>query len=78
MDSCTHKNLILLAPPKNRIRCTHCHLTLKREELRSAYCPECYEAEGVKRKEFEEVAEPENQLVNYSCEDCGAFIPVEE
>ena len=78
MDSCTHKNLVLLAPPKDRIRCRHCHLTIKRADLRQSYCPECYEADGVKRKEFEEVEETENQAINYSCEDCGAFIPVSE
>lgn len=77
MSECTHRNLVLLAPPKNRIRCRHCHLTIRRDELSRSYCPECYEAEGVKRKEFEEVEETEKQPVHYSCEDCGAFIPVD-
>jgi len=77
MSDCTHHNLVLLAPPKDRIRCTHCHLTIKRDELSRAYCPECYEADGVKRKEFEEVAETEKLPVQYRCEDCGAFITVD-
>lgn len=69
MDACQHRNLVLLTPPKNRIRCRHCHLTLQREELTTRYCPECYEATGVKRFDFEEVVAT-SAKVTYLCEDC--------
>ena len=78
MDPCKHRTLVLLAQPKNRIRCRHCHLTISRDELSQRYCPECYEAEGVKRTDFEEVAEPETPKVQYQCEDCGLLIPVRD
>jgi hypothetical protein len=70
MNPCKHRNLLLLPPPKDRIRCRHCHLTIKRAELTGRYCPECYETRGVKRNDFEEVAEAENEKVYYCCEDC--------
>lgn len=76
MNPCRHQNLVLLSPPKNRICCRHCHLTIKRDELSRRYCPECYEAEGVKRSDFEPVKEPKNAKVQYRCEDCGVLIPV--
>ena len=76
MNSCKHRNLVLLSQPKDRIRCRHCHLTMKRDELSHHYCPECYEVEGVKRFDFEPVAEPEIEKVHYRCEDCGVLIPV--
>lgn len=74
MSECKHQNLVFLAPPKDRIRCRHCHLTLKRDELTKRYCPECYEAEGIRRSDFEEVEEPKTDKVQYSCEDCGLLI----
>lgn len=78
MNECTHRNLLLLTPPKDRIRCRHCHLTIKRDELERRWCPECYEADGIKRTDFEEVSEAESKGVAYRCEDCGLFIAVEE
>ncbi|MEZ4656103.1 MAG: hypothetical protein R2911_00860 [Caldilineaceae bacterium] len=78
MKDCTHRNLLLLAPPKERIRCRRCHLTLRRDELRQPYCPECYEAHGVRQTDFEEVKESEMQRVQYRCEDCGVLIVVGE
>jgi len=77
MSECTHRNLLLLTPPKNRIRCRHCHLTLKSSELTTRWCPECYESSGKKRSDFEEVPEDKSSGVAYRCEDCGIFIPVE-
>jgi predicted RNA-binding Zn-ribbon protein involved in translation (DUF1610 family) len=76
MNPCRHKNLVLLAESKDRIRCRHCHLTIKSDELTTRYCPECYEATGSKRYDFEEILEPENPTVQYRCEDCGLLIPV--
>jgi len=70
MNPCKHQNLLLVQPPKDRIRCRHCHLTISRHELSSRHCPECYEAEGIKRTDFEEVVESENEKVQYRCEDC--------
>ena len=70
MASCKHRNLLLLPQPKDRIRCRHCHLTIKRDELRNRYCPECYETTGVKRFDFEEVAATKSDTVQYLCEDC--------
>ncbi len=70
-EACKHRNLLLLGPPKDRVRCRHCHLTLKRDELKNRYCPECYEVSGIKRFDFEEVAATENNQVQYRCEDCN-------
>lgn len=71
MDACKHRNLVLLTPPKERLRCRHCHLTLTRAELKSRYCPECYEATGVKRFDFEEIVAAGSEPVYYRCEDCN-------
>ena len=76
-DQCQHKNLLLLSEPKDRVRCRHCHLTISRDELGDRYCPECYEATGSRRYDFEEVVEPEVSVVQYRCEDCGLLIQVE-
>lgn len=78
MSNCTHRNLLLITQPKNRIRCRHCHLTLKPDELKQRWCPECYESSGKKRTDFEEVIEAKSSGAAYLCEDCGAFISVED
>lgn len=77
-EECRHKNLFLLpSESEDRVRCRHCHLTIKAGELGSSYCPECYEAEGKKRYDFEEVQnEQHNEQVQYRCEDCGLLISV--
>lgn len=74
---CKHKNLALYAEPDDRVRCQHCHLTIRRSELKSRYCPECYEASGTKRYDFDSVAETTEPKTQYVCEDCGILIPVE-
>lgn len=76
MNECKHQNLVLLPPPKDRIRCRHCHLTLRTDELTNRYCPECYEARGIKRFDFDEVAEARSETIQYSCEECGVLIVV--
>ncbi len=73
-NQCPHKNLLLLPAPKDRLRCRHCALTIKSDELSSRYCPECYEATGSKRYDFDEVEEPIDGSVQYRCEDCGMLI----
>ena len=75
---CGHRNLFLLpSESEDRVRCRCCHLTIKVGELGSSYCPECYDIEGKKRYDFEEVeAEQNNEQVQYRCEDCGLLISV--
>ena len=74
MDPCAHKVLALLAPQSKKVRCRTCHLVIAEEELGGGYCPECYDVEGIKRTEFEQVLPDENEPVRYRCEDCGAII----
>ena len=77
MTSCSHSTLTLLPQQKNRMRCRHCHLTIRADELGDSYCPECFEAEGQKRYEFEEVAAVESGTSRYRCEECGVIIESE-
>lgn len=70
MNACKHRNLLLLPAPKDRIRCRHCHLTIKRDELTGRFCPECYERTGIKRNNFEEAVDTGPAKVQYMCEDC--------
>ena len=60
-----------------RLRCRHCHLTIKAEELANGFCPECFEAEGKKRDDFEEVPMSDKGRVRYRCEDCMAWLEME-
>ncbi|RJQ65320.1 MAG: hypothetical protein C4519_28225 [Desulfobacteraceae bacterium] len=72
MKSCRHTNLVLLPETSLRLRCRHCHLTLKAEELEGGYCPECFETERVKRVDFEKLES--SAATRYQCEACGAII----
>jgi hypothetical protein len=74
MESCNHKNLELLPGPRPKVRCRHCHLTLAAEDLAEGFCPECFDASGQKRYEFEELASPETAPSRYRCDDCGVII----
>ena len=74
MSSCKHQNLTLLNPEADKLRCRRCHLTIAKNDLPQGYCPECYEATGVRRFEFDEVAESAASKVQYRCEDCGILI----
>ena len=76
MPDCKHTVLTLMPQPESRLRCRHCHLTISPEELQGSYCPECYEAYGQKRSDFEEI-EADTETTRYRCEDCGAIIEVE-
>jgi hypothetical protein len=76
IDSCKHQNLVLVKENKNKVRCTHCHLTINKEELDTDFCPECWETDGVKRRDFIKVEEKKGGTGSYRCEDCGAEIDV--
>ncbi|MGB7951892.1 MAG: hypothetical protein WCH75_29755 [Candidatus Binatia bacterium] len=73
MDPCPHASLELLPERKTTLRCRHCHLTLNGEELGDGFCPECFDATGSKRYEFEQIATTEGSA-RYRCEDCGVII----
>ena len=73
MATCPHHNLLLLEAPAPRLRCRHCHLTIHADELGGGPCPECYEASGQRRYEFETLAGADGGI-NYRCEDCGLLI----
>jgi len=74
MTLCSHINLVLLPAAKNKLRCRHCYLTIKADELGKSFCPECFEIHSEKRYDFEEIAETEKGVVRYRCEDCGVII----
>ena len=73
MTCCAHTNIILIPGDTGRLRCRHCHLTLKTEELENGFCPECLAVNGHKRTDFEKI-EPEKKTVRYRCEACGALL----
>ncbi|NOY39333.1 MAG: hypothetical protein GXO95_03660 [Nitrospirae bacterium] len=52
-------------------------MTIKADELGGGYCPECYEINGSKRVDFEEVTAEETGRARYRCEDCGLVIEVD-
>lgn len=73
MTECRHANLFLVTTNAARLRCRHCHLTLKAEELAGGYCPECLAESRQKRNDFEEIESADNKI-QYRCEDCGALL----
>ena len=76
MRECTHPVLVLCERTPNKLRCRHCHLTISPEELGGGPCPECKEALGVDRRDFEEVEGEQADKVRYRCEACGIMIEV--
>ena len=74
MAACRHLQLVLVRDSAARMRCRHCHLTIKAEDLPGRYCPECFESARVKRYDFEAVAAVDSSLVRYRCEECGGMI----
>jgi len=74
MISCIHSNLVLLPLTKKRMRCRHCYLKIRADELGKSFCPECFEIHSEKRYDFEDIAETETGVVRYRCEDCGVII----
>ena len=73
MPECRHANLFVLSENSDRLRCRHCHLTLKEADLKDGYCPECLEVNGRKRNDFEKI-ESGKTKIQYRCEDCGALL----
>lgn len=75
MTACTHPNLELLPERKETLRCRHCHLTMAADEIGDdGYCPECFDASGARRSDFEKIAHDTGKVVRYRCEECGAVI----
>jgi len=74
MTSCGHRTLLLLNPDSKRLRCRHCHLSIKEEDLKVRFCPECYEVYGKKRFDFEELEQKSTIIAKYRCEECGITI----
>jgi hypothetical protein len=73
MTSCEHQELSLIPSPGKKLRCRHCQLTIDEEELAGGPCPECLEAFGVRRRDFEPVPDAVGHT-RYRCENCGAVI----
>jgi hypothetical protein len=75
MPECTHPVLTLMPPPEARLCCRHCHLTITARELGQGCCPECLEVNGLRRCDFDEVAQAKNRM-RYCCEACGLVVDV--
>jgi len=74
MNTCAHSNLIQLSQPKKKLRCQRCHLTITADELKQGFCPECFERNGDKHYDFEEIEFTKPVSIQYKCEDCGVII----
>lgn len=74
---CRHLHLLLLRPStETRLRCRHCHLTIAEAELGGAPCPECLEATGRRRRDFETIEVTSNEKTRVRCEGCGLLFDV--
>ena len=73
MSSCNHATLELVPQRRATVRCRRCNLTLSADELGDGYCPECFDAKGIKNYEFESIASNGSKTI-YRCEECGAVI----
>ena len=78
MMLCRHNNLLLIKKSGKRLRCRHCYLTIRSDELESNFCPECQENDGIRRMDFEEIVESESDDYTYRCEECGILIKFEQ
>jgi len=74
MTSCKHSILLLLPEKKNLLRCRRCHLKIRAEELGEGFCPECFEVDGGKLYDFEEIPAEETGNARYRCEECGVIV----
>jgi protein-arginine kinase activator protein McsA len=74
MAACKHQQLVLVRDTDARVRCRHCHLTIKAAELVSGYCPECFETSRTRRYDFEDLGPVDPGRVRYRCEECGGMI----
>lgn len=77
MTSCRHRKLVLMGAQGKKLRCRHCHLTIDEMELRGGFCPECREAYGLQRRDFDVVEAEDDGTTHYRCEECGALIQVD-
>ena len=78
MQACRHQRLTLLMPSTEvRLRCRRCHLTLAEDEAAGGPCPECLEATGVRRADYERVEITTRQTARARCEDCGLLMDAE-
>ena len=77
MTSCKHLTLFLLPEKKNMLRCRHCHLTIDPDELHGGYCPECFEVDGRRHYDFDEIEAADKEKIRYRCEQCGVIIETE-
>ena len=73
MPECKHEKLVLITR-NEKLRCRHCYLTITAKEIGEGYCPECYEAYGVKRRNFDKLEPEDNGKTQYRCEDCGMLV----
>lgn len=75
MTDCIHANLELLPERRETLRCRHCHLTIAADEIgEDGYCPECFDASGVRRNDFERLTHDTGKVARYRCEDCGTIV----
>ena len=77
MTDCRHQNLVLLAKPGSKFRCTHCHLTLDASEMAEGFCPECLHTKGLRHSDFEEITPDIGPKVQYRCEGCGIMVEID-
>ena len=77
MSTCRHQKLVLIKQDKNKLRCTHCHLTINEEDLDSDFCPECWETDRIRRRDFKKIDQKENDSDTYRCEGCGVEVRTE-
>ena len=71
MSDRRHLQLVLLRERKNRLQCRHGHLTIDANELTSRYCLECFEGNGKKQYDVDEVTD---NIVRYRCRDYEVMI----
>lgn len=74
MSQCNHEQIVVITESAKRLRCRHCHLTIKEEDLTDGTCPECYETEGRRHTDFEEVFTNDAAEIRYRCEICNAWL----
>jgi len=74
MSACPHLQLVLVRDTYARLRCRHCHLTIKAADLLTRYCPECFETTHTKWYDFDQVVPADSGIVYYRCETCGGMI----
>jgi len=75
VDGCPHAHLTMLTPSvQPRLRCRRCHLTIAAEELKGGPCPECLEADGARRRDFETIEVTTGAGTRFRCEDCGLML----